>query len=95
MIVYSTHIHALGDPRYKLCVPLLVTIQQCDDEIIATIPEFGLYASGVSEELALMKLKDEIVLTYDRLSALDIQHMGRLTWCCLEAMRAVIVAASG
>lgn len=98
MIVYSTEIHALGNPKYKLQRPLLVTIYEYDkedcnyrEEVVAHIPEFGLYGSAVSEDLALLKLKDNIVSTYECLSALAPDMLGRLMYCCLEAMNTVIV----
>lgn len=101
MIVYSTQIHALGSAKYKLRCPLLVTIQQYDrdnqypGEVVAHISEFGLYGSAVSGDLALMRLKDEIVSTYERLNELAYAQLGPLALHHLEAMRAVIQEASG
>lgn len=86
----NTQIHALGNPKYKLSWPLLVFMEEYDDEVVASIPEFGLYGSAVSRDLALMKLKDEIVSTYERLTELASGSLGRLGLQHLEAMRAVI-----
>ena len=100
MKIYNTQIHSLGNPKYKLQCPLLVCIERRketggDRDVVAWIPEFGLYGSGISDDLALLRLKDEIVATYECLSALAPDKLGRLMYCCLEAMQAVIVAASG
>lgn len=92
MIIYSTHIHALGNRKYKLRCPLLITIERCEDEVLAIIPEFDLYASGVSDSMALSYLKTEIVSTYERLVELGPDKLGGFMLQCLEAMQAVIVA---
>ena len=91
MIVYNTQIHALGNPKYKLSRPLLVFMEEYDDETVASVPEFGLYGSAVSEDLALLHLKDNIVSTYECLAELAPDMLGKLMFCCLEAMRVVIV----
>ena len=94
MKVYNTEIHALGNSKYKLRYPLLVTMEEHEDEVVASIPEFGLYGAAVSEDLALMKLKDEIVSTYERLLELGGNNLGRLAKGCLIAMQAVIMEAT-
>jgi hypothetical protein len=86
-VAYNAEIHALGDPRYSLRHPLLVTIEDYDEEVVASIPEFDLYASGVSDSLALMRLKAEIVSTYERLIELGPDKLGPLAFQCLEAMK--------
>lgn len=89
-VAYNAQIQALGDPRYSLRHPLLVTIEDYDEEVVASIPEFDLYASGVSDSLALMRLKAEIVSTYERFTELGPEKLGALPLQCLRAMRQVI-----
>ena len=90
MKIYDTVIFSLGDERYKLRWPLLVNIEERDDETIATIPEFDLYASAVSPSLVLSSLKAEIVSTYERLTDLGPEKLGGFMLQCFEAMRTVI-----
>ena len=87
---YNAQIHALGDVPYSLSHPLLVTMEQYDEEVVASIPEFDLYASGVSDAVALMNLKSEIVSTYERLIELGPDRLGPLARQCLDAMKQVI-----
>lgn len=94
-VAYNAQIHALGDPRYSLRHPLLVTIEDYDEEVVASMPEFDLYASGVSDSLALMGLKAEIVSTYERLTELGADKLGPLAFQCLEAMKKVIEPRHG
>jgi len=101
MIVYNTQIHALGDPRYRLRRPLLVTMREYEaqhghcEEIIACVPEFALYGSGLHGHLAVSNLKAEIVCSYERLVALGPDKLGFLPLEHLEAMQVVIEDVSG
>ena len=65
-------------------------IAYVETETATDTPEFDLYACGVSPSLALMKLKAEIVSTYERLVELGPKQLGSLLLHCFEAMRAVI-----
>jgi len=94
-VAYNAQIHALGDSRYSLRHPLLVTIEDYDEEVVASIPEFDLYASGVSDAVALMGLKTEIVCTYERLTELGPDRLGPLALQCLEAMKKVMEPRHG
>jgi len=89
-VAYNAQIHCLGDPRYSLRQPLLVTIEDYGEDVVASIPEFDLYASGVSHSLGLMGLKAEIVSTYERFTELGPEKLGALPLQCLRAMRQVI-----
>lgn len=89
-VAYNAQIHALADPRYSLRHPLLVTIEDYDEEVVASIPEFDLYANGVSDAVALMNLKSEIVSTYQRLIELGPDRLGPLARQCLDAMKQVV-----
>jgi len=87
---YSSQLLDLGDPRYLLSCPLLVVLESYSDEVVASIPEFDLYASGVSDSVALAKLKVEVVSTYERLVELEPERLGPLPRGWLAAMRRVI-----
>ena len=101
MIVYNTQIHALGDPRYRLRRPLLITIREYpvlgndDPEVIAVMPEFDLYATGRSAPAALSHLKIEIATSYERLVELGPDKLDLLPLEHLEAMQAIIDDVSG
>ena len=89
-ITYNTHLIDLNDPRLQLRCPLAVVIESYTDEVIATIPEFNLYASGSSDAVALAKLKLEVVSSYVRLIELGSEQLGPLARGCLAAMNRVI-----
>jgi hypothetical protein len=88
--VYGSQLLDLGDPRYLLSCPLLVVLEAYSDEVVASIPEFDLYASGVSDSVALAKLKVEVVSTYERLVELEPERLGPLPRGWLAAMNRVI-----
>ena len=88
--VYSSLLLDLGDPRYLLSCPLLVVLESYSDEVVASIPEFDLYASGVSDSVALAELKVEVVSTYERLVELEPEKLGPLPRGWLAAMNRVI-----
>ena len=91
--VYGSQLLDLGDPRYLLSCPLLVVLESYSDEVVVSIPEFDLYASGVSDSVALAKLKVEVVSTYERLVELEPEKLGPLPRGWLAAMSRVIRTA--
>jgi hypothetical protein len=88
--VYSGQLVDLGDRRYALNCPLLAIIEIYGDEVVASIPEFDLYAAGISDAVALANLKAEIVSTYERLLELGEDNLGPMPRRWLEAMKKVI-----
>ena len=89
-ITYNTYLIDLNDQRLQLRCPLAVVIESSPDEVIATIPEFNLYASGPSDAVALASLKVEIASTYVRLDKLGLEQLGPLPSGWLAAMNKVI-----
>lgn len=95
LTLYNALIFDLGNPGYALVGPLLATIELYADEAIARIPEFDLYASGVSDAVALLNLKSEIVSTFERLEELGAEWLGPVALQTLTAMRKVIARVDG
>lgn len=89
-ITYNTYLLDLNDSRIQLRCPLAVVIESYTDEVIATIPEFNLYASGPSDAVALANLQLEVVSTYTRLYKLGSEQLGPLPRGWLTAMNKVI-----
>lgn len=88
--VYTTKILDLDEPRFHLRFPIAVVVESYLDEVVATVPEFNLYASGVSDAVALAKLKLEISSTYGRLVELGSDQLGPLLRGSLAAMNQII-----
>jgi hypothetical protein len=94
-VVYSAQLLDLGDPRYALVQPLLVTIESHPDEVVASVPEYNLYATGASDAVAMMNLKAEIVSTYEHLEALGADRLGPMPRQWLASMRKAIEPTDG
>ncbi len=92
-IVYGAQIHDLGDPRYSLRCPLIVTMEAWPDEVVARLPEFDLYATGASDAVAVMNLKAEIVGTYERLEDVGPDKLGPMALQWLATLRRIIEPA--
>lgn len=88
--VYNAQILDLGESGYSLKCPLLVTVEVYADEVVSSVPEFDLYASGISDAMALMNLKAEIVATHKRLIELGLDQLGPLPRQWLAAMDKVM-----
>ena len=93
--VYSAQLTDLGDPHYTLERPLLVTMEAYAEEVVASIPEFELYASGISDAMALTNLKAELVSTYERLLELGPDKLGPMPSRWLVAMKKIIGKGNG
>ena len=92
-LTYNAQIFDLGDPRYALTCPLIATVEVYQGETVARIPDFDLYAAGVSDAVALLRLKHEIVSTYERLEELGSEILGPLALQHLLGMRKTIARA--
>lgn len=92
-LTYNAQVFDLGDPRYVLTCPIIVTIEVYQGETVARVPDFDLYASGVSDSVALSKLKREITSTYERLEELGRDNLGPLALQHLLGMRKIIERA--
>jgi hypothetical protein len=76
-IVKQTNITEIGD-NFKVKIPIPVTIEEYDDEVMASVSEIELFASGTTEAEALLRLKREIVSLYGELSETPKEQLGNL-----------------
>jgi len=88
---YNAQLFDLGDSKYSLAYPLLVVVENYPEEVIARVSEFNLYATGLSDAIALANLKAEIVSTYDRLQELGADNLGAMAFQWLATMKRIIV----
>jgi hypothetical protein len=91
-IIYSAQIRDLGDPHYRLCEPILITLEwyPSEDEVIANYPEVNLFGEGVSEIEAMLNLKLAILDLYDELVQTPKDELGDLPLSWLNILKAVI-----
>jgi hypothetical protein len=89
-IVYTTQILDLDDSRLQLRCPIPIVVETYPDEVVATVPEFNLYASGISATIALAKLKLEISSTYIHFMEFGPGKLGSLLCGNLAAMNQAI-----
>jgi len=66
-IVKQTNITEIGD-GFQVKMPILVTIEEYDEEVTASVSEIELFASGATEAEAILRLKREIISLYEELS---------------------------
>ena len=64
--VYGSQLLDLGDPRYPLSCPLLVVLESYSDEVVASIPEFDLYASVSLTALECTRHRRPVYSTHGR-----------------------------
>ena len=76
-IVKQTNITEIGD-GFKVKIPILVTIEEYDDEVTASVSEIELFASGSTEAEAILRLKREIISLYEELSKTPKIKLGNL-----------------
>jgi hypothetical protein len=60
-------VHGLGSEKYSLRKPLLVTVENYADEVVARLPDFDIYASAENEADALALLRQDLVDLYEDL----------------------------
>jgi hypothetical protein len=88
---FSTTIVDLGDDRVLLRTPLVVVVEEGEDEAVASWPEIEAFGSGCTTAEALNELKDEIVSVYHDLVAAPDAELGRLP---LRWKRALSIAVA-
>jgi len=89
--IYNTQLIDLGSSVYELDKPLPIVIEVYEDEVVALIPELNLYASSVSDDIAIAKLKEEVISTYLRLLELGNDRLGPLALGSLNTLSRLIV----
>lgn len=68
----------LGAPGLGLRTPLIVTMEDFGDEVVASYPEIEAFGSGPTEADAINSLKDAIAGLYTELAAAPDQELGKL-----------------
>jgi hypothetical protein len=82
----------LGSPGILLRTPLIVTMEDYGEEIVASYPEVEAFGSGPTEADAINVLKDEIASLFTELAGEADDKLGKLPkrW-----KRALLAVASG
>ena len=72
----------LGEARIGLRAPLMVTMEDFGDEIVASYPEVEAFGAGSTEADAINALKDQLAGLYFELSSVPSEKLGEkpLRW---------------
>jgi len=79
----------LGEPGIFLRAPLIVTLEDWGEEIVASYPEVEAFGSGTTEADAINALKDEIAGLYSELASAADDKLGKLPKRWKRALLAV------
>lgn len=79
----------LGHASLVLRTPLIVTMEDFGDEIVASYPEVEAFGSGATEADAINALKDEVSGLYVELAATPEGELGKLPRRWKRALGAV------
>ncbi|MCH8089982.1 MAG: hypothetical protein IH955_08235 [Chloroflexi bacterium] len=90
--VNTVHLISLHDDRYELKAPLLVILEEYEDEVIARWPEIDLYYSADIASEALAGLESEIIQLYTELSSSSLDELGVLPKRWLKTLSRVVNA---
>jgi len=71
-IVTQTWLRDLGSDTYRLRSPVLVTVEEYTDEVVARWPEVEAFGAGDTETQALAALREDIVSLFE-----DMEHLLR------------------
>jgi hypothetical protein len=80
----------LRSEKYELRRPILVNIEEYEDEVLARWPVVELTARGQTEFIALSSLQDAIVDLHDELDASDEENLGKTPRAWLTILRETI-----
>lgn len=75
---WAAQISELGESGLALHSPLVVTLEDYGEEIVASYPEVEAFASGMTEFDAINALKDEISSLYAELAGTSETKLGKL-----------------
>lgn len=89
-LISQAMLYDLGPVLYVLRFPLMITIEEYASEIVATIPEFSLYASAETPARAIALLKREIADTYAEYESWGMDKLGPPAQQSLLSMRQII-----
>lgn len=79
----------LGEPGILLRTPLIVTLEDWGEEIVASYPEVEAFGSGSTEADAINALKDEVAGLYTELAGVADDKLGKLPKRWKRALLAV------
>nr|BAL54674.1 hypothetical protein HGMM_F17E10C04 [uncultured Acetothermia bacterium]BAL58340.1 hypothetical conserved protein [Candidatus Acetothermum autotrophicum] len=74
----QTWVRDLHRDDLEVLSPIPITIEEFDDEVVATWPEVEVYASAETESEAIAKLKQEIVQLFEELRETPDKELGKL-----------------
>lgn len=74
--VVSMQIFNLSSTKYKLKVPVNITLEKYADEVLALLPELTLCGEGLSEQEAIEDLKADILDLLDDLGDMPESDLG-------------------
>ncbi len=94
-VKYNLQIRDLGDENYTLTEPVIVSIEeyQNEDTVIASFPEIEVFGEGVTEAEALMNLKLAILDLYEELIDTSLDELGDLPKAWLSVLQKIIKQA--
>jgi hypothetical protein len=86
---WAATIADLGAPGILLRAPLTITLEDYDEEIVASYPEVEAFGSGPTEADAINALKDEVASLYAELAGEPDDKLGKLPKRWKRALLAV------
>lgn len=80
-------IHALKEGDLRLTHPIFYRRELVDDEVLLSIPEMGVYASGMTEESAITELKEQLDIMHDELATIPDEQLGAILQTAKRLLR--------
>jgi hypothetical protein len=77
-VVRNAMLCDLGREGYSLRCPIIVVIEEYDEETVARLPEVEAFGSAATEPEALALLKEDLVRLYEDLTATPDEQLGTL-----------------
>ena len=88
-------IHSLNDGQIQLSSPIFASFERIDDEVVASIEEFGVYGVGSTEGEALREIQEELWNLFESLSEVSAERLGTDLANTLRALKARIQLNAG
>ena len=83
-------IHSLDEGQVQLSSPIFVGYEVVDDEVVASIDEFGVYGVGSTEREAFCEVQEELWVLFQDLDQAASAELGADLTKTLKALRARI-----
>jgi BMFP domain-containing protein YqiC len=77
-VVRNAMLCDLGHEGYSLRCPIIVIIEEYEEETVARLPEVEAFASAATEPEALALLKEDIIRLYEDLASTPEEQLGTL-----------------